>query len=471
MANGSADVPATDFAITTVNVPDRLDLRDMDDRKQVEDDSRMRGFDPIVLRTWLPRITITAILIIVAVVLWQVFDAWRYSLSPEPLSNRLSASLGVPVKVEGSSLTFAPTPRLVIGKLTINNDVVLSRVEVFVTTRRIAQAFHGGGLKWAELAVGPSSVSVEQGHDLMQLLPKLDGALPKGVGLVRFSDLQFPGQPWLKGSWQLELDRGVSGFAKVSAIQTTGGGTLQVDITPESPETVDFQLLAQHWVLPFGMKKPVEAASAEGKVSFAQLSVDRYSVSGPFGEIHGTVSGEASDGWKVSGLVQSDGLDVDALLREIAPSPKRPDSAGDAEGGTPIAQGMASFNGRFDGKGATLDESVAAATLMAQVSVRSALLNGINLGFIAMNPGANPEASGGSTRFSSLEANIVATSKKFTVRELRARAGALLALGEVDVAENNDISGTLHVDLGTTRVLAPIRVRVHGTLAQPKFGR
>jgi hypothetical protein len=470
MANASADVPpATDFAITTVNVPDRLDLRDMDDRKQVEDDSRLRGFDPTVLRTWLPRITLIAILVIVAVVLWQVFDAWRYSLSAEPLSNRLSASLGVPVKVEGSNLSVSPSPRLVIGKLTINNDVVLNHVEIYVTTRRIVQAFHGSGLKWAEMSIGQTPISVEQGHDLLQLLPKLDGALPRGVGMVRFTDLEFPDQPWLKGAWLVDMERGAAGFAKILASQSASGGSIQADIIPVSPETISFQILAQHWLLPFGLRMPAEAASAEGKVSFAQLDLDRFSVSGPFGEIHGSFTGTSDNGWKVSGPVQSDGLDVDALLRQVAPI-KRAEGS-DAEVGAPMAQGMASFNGRIEGKGDTLQDAVASSLVTAQVNVRSALLNGINLGFIAMNPGANPDASGGSTRFASMDATFVAGGSKFVVKDIKARAGALLALGEIDVADNNEISGVLHVDLGTTRVLAPIRVRVHGSLSQPKFGR
>jgi len=48
----STEVPATAFAITTVNVPDRLDLRDMDDRK-LDEDTRRR-FDLTAFRVWAP---------------------------------------------------------------------------------------------------------------------------------------------------------------------------------------------------------------------------------------------------------------------------------------------------------------------------------------------------------------------------------------------------------------------------------
>jgi hypothetical protein len=469
MAYGSSDVPATDFAITTVNVPDRLDLRDMDDRKQLEDGSRQRSFDPAVLRAWLPRITLLGVLAIIVFLLWQVVDNWKNSLSAGVLSSRFTASLGVPIMVENSQFALTPSPRLLLTKVTINNDVVLNQVAIRLTSRHIAQAFQSHGLNWGETTIGPSKISIAQGHDLLQLLPKLDGALPRGIGLLHFEDLQFPDQPWLKGAWKVDMERsGNNGFTRVLAHQSTETGSLQVQLTPESPELVDFQIQIHHWVLPFGFATAVETAAAEGKVSYSQLDVSQFSVSGPFGEIHGTLNGADDGGWKVSGVAQTDGVDVDALLRQVAP-PGKPESAG-AES-TPIAQGVATFSGRIDGAGPTLTDAVDTSQLVAPLHVRSAVLNGINLGFIAMNPSSSPDANGGSTRFSALDAQLIVGGRQTTLRDLHARAGALLALGEFNVQENHELSGLIHVDLGATRVLAPIRVRVRGTLLQPKFGR
>jgi len=474
MAYGSSEVPATDFAITTVNVPDRLDLRDMDDRKQLEDDSRERAFDPAVLRTWLPRITVLGVLAIIVFLLWEVADAWRTSLSAGPLSSRFTASLGVPVQIENVQFSLTPSPRLILGKVTVNNDAVLNQLAIRLTSRHIAQAYQGHGLSWGEASVGPSTITVAQGHDLLQLLPKLDGALPRGLGIIRFENLQISDQPWLNGSWQVDLERNSSSaFAKVLAHQSNGTGSVQVSLTPESPELVDFQAQAHYWPLPFAFVAPIETAGAEGKVSYSQLEVSQYSVSGPFGEIHGSLNGTNDSGWKISGVAQSDGIDVDGLLHQVAPPPKKTDEKtldSGADSGS-MAQGMATFSGRIEGAGSTLEEAVDLSTLVAPVHVRSAVLNGINLGFIAMNPSSSPDANGGSTRFSTLDAVLIASGRQTSLRDLHARAGALLALGEIDISQNHEISGLVHVDLGTTRVLAPIRVRVRGTLVQPKFGR
>jgi hypothetical protein len=472
MGYSSSDAPATDFAITTVNVPDRLDLREIDDRRIDEDGSRLRGVDAAALRAWLPRITIIIVLFVLAVLLWQVVDNWRASLAPEALSTRLTASLGVPIKVESTQFALSPSPRLILTKVTLNNEVELRDIAVRLTTRHVAEVFHGQSLAWAEAAVGASSVTLAQGHDLLQLLTRLDTALPRGLGVIRFSEIQVSDEPWLKGNWRVDLERAANGhFTQVQALQNSSGGSMQVVLTPESPETVGFELHASHWVLPFGFSTPVESASAEGKASYALLEISKYSLSGPFGEAHGSLQATNDSGWKIDGSLQSDGVDLDALLRQVAPPVKRQDG-GESEGGGPtMAQGLATVNGKIDGKGASLLEAAQSGSLVSKVNVRSAVLNGINLGYIAVNPSANPDSSGGSTRFASLDAVVVNSHKKTTVRDLRARAGALLALGEIDINENNEISGIVHVDLGTTRVLAPIRVHVHGTLSQPKFGR
>ncbi len=469
MAYGGSDVPATDFAITTVNVPDRLDLRDMDDR-MLENDARQRAFDPTAIRAWLPRIILFAVLAILVLFVLQTFSIWKAALSADSLSSRLTATLGVPVQIDSAQFSLTPSPRLVLTKVTINKDAVLSQIAISLTSRHVAQAFQGNGLNWGEATVSPSSISLAQGHDLMQLLPRLDGALPRGLTLIRFDHLQIADQPWLKGAWHVELERTAnSGFTKAVARQSDGGGSIQIQLTPDTPEIVGFQLQAHHWTPPFGLKVPMETASAEGKASYANVDVAHYSLSGPFGEIHGALSGAVDGMWKINGDAQSDGVDIDALLRQLAP-PRKTFEHGDADGVT-LLQGMASFAGRIEGQGSSLGEAASASVFVAPVHVRSATLNGLNLGFIAMNPGANPEASGGSTRFASLDALLVASSFRTTIRDLHARAGALLALGEIDIMDNNDLSGVLHVDLGKTRVLAPIRLHVRGSLSDPKFGR
>ena len=182
--------------------------------------------------------------------------------------------------------------------------------------------------------------------------------------------------------------------------------------------------------------------------------------------MRGQISASLDKGWTIDGAAQTEGIDLDALIRQMTPP------AGDAsKQDTPsVMQGTASFDGKFSGHGNSLEEAIGATVFQAPVHVRSPVLNGINLGFAATHPGANESVTGGSTRFSTLEAQIDAHADQVTFRDIRAHAGALAAFGQVSVAPSHALSGLLHVDLGATRVLAPIRVGVHGTIIRPEFG-
>jgi len=471
MAYGSTEVRPTDFAITTVNVPDRLDLRDMDDRKQLEDDSRQRGIDMAAFRAWAPRLFLVGILTVVAFVIFEGVDTLRTALSAEQISQRLSGSLGVPVQIESSHLAMSPSPRLVLSKLTIDHKVTLEQVSFNLGTRHIAQVFQGRGWNWGEAVVAPVPMSLEQAQDLLNLLPKLQGALPHSLSSVRFEKLDIADQPWLAGGWDVTLVRGSDGgFSGVSAIQHKDKGSMEITVSPtDNPDVVGFQVNGTNWVLPFGPRLPLENVIASGIASPAQLDISKYQVGGPFGAVQGSISAKFDGVWSIDGSAESEGVDIDALLKQVAPPPAAADDATPDK--SSLLQGMASFTGRITGKGKTLVDAGALAVFEAPVHVRWPILNGIDLGYAATQPGANSGSGGGSTRFTTLEALVVSSADEFSMRDIHARAGALASFGQVNLLPGHKLSGLLHVDLGTTRVLAPIRVVVRGTLLRPEFGR
>jgi len=468
MAYSGNESNATHFAITTVNVPDRLDLRDMDDRKHMEDDNRERSFDAAAFRTWLPRLLLIGLISGLAFVLFELIDTWHTALSAPQLSQRLSNTLGVPVRVESSQLIFFPKPQLVMRKVNVNEMAVLDTISVNVSTKHIAQYFQGHGWNWGEAVVGASSLTLAQCQQMANLIPHLDAALPSSLASLRIEHLEIPDQNLFPGAWDVSIARVIGkGFLTAAFIQHSKTGSLQIQFTPSvNPALIDFELEARNWVLPFGPTFAIEEAVASGQLSLDHVELHQFSLGGPFGAVRGQISASLDKGWTIDGAAQTEGIDLDALIRQMTPP------AGDAsKQDTPsVMQGTASFDGKFSGHGNSLEEAIGATVFQAPVHVRSPVLNGINLGFAATHPGANESVTGGSTRFSTLEAQIDAHADQVTFRDIRAHAGALAAFGQVSVAPSHALSGLLHVDLGATRVLAPIRVGVHGTIIRPEFG-
>ncbi len=469
MSYGSTEMPSTQFAITTVNVPDRLDLRDMDDRKQLEDDTRARRFDTAIFRAWAPRLFLVGILVAIAFVLFEGIDTWRTALSAAQLSQRLGASLGVPVQIGDSQFAISPAPQLLLSKVSIDN-VVLDTVSVSIGYKQLGQMFQGRGWNWGEALVTTKPLSLEQCRTLLALLPKIDGAVPKSLAALRFDRVKISDHPWLDGTWDVEIARSADkNLASVSASRHLDKGSLHLELRAAAEAgAYTFQMEGRNWMPPFGVSFPLEEIVANGEVAPTHIEVTQFSLGGPFGAASGEVSAKLANVWTLTGSAHSESIDLESLIRLVAQAPTRED----AETPAPtVIQGTAGFSGKLNGSGTTLVDAVSASRFEAPVEVRSVVLTGINLGYAATRPTLAGVTSGGSTRFSTLDANMVATGNQVMFRDIRARAGALAAFGEVDLKPDRGLKGSLRVDLGETRVLAPIRVAVRGTVLKPEFGR
>ncbi len=470
MSQGGSDMPPTHFAITTVNVPDRLDLRDMDDRNQAEEDTRRRGFDGAAFRAWAPRLFAIGILALIAFAIFEGIDAWRTALSAPQLSQRLSTAFGLPVIVGSSQFTVSPAPQLLLGKVSFGQDLVLDEVAVGISYKQLGQAIQGRGLNWGEAVVSTRPLTLEQCHTLINMLPKSAQAFPKTLSTLRFPHLEVADEPWLAGPWDVTVSRRAGASMNTAvAVMRKDKGSLQLELSAAAdPAAVAFQIEAHGWQLPFGPGFPLDELVGSGQVAAGRVNLEQFSVAGGYGAIKGRISGVHDAAWVFAGSAESDSVDLATLIRNIA----LPPNADDASAEIPtVIQGTAAFTGRFDGRGNTIDDAISAIRLEGPVHVRNPVLTGINLGYAATRPTVAGVTSGGSTRFTALDAVILTGPTQTVFREIRAHAGALAAYGEVNLRPDHSLTGHLHVDLGETRVLAPIRVAVRGTILKPEFGR
>jgi hypothetical protein len=254
------------------------------------------------------------------------------------------------------------------------------------------------------------------------------------------------------------------------------GGRMSLALTPQRDTDgqvrVAFQLDAQRWLAPVGPALPWAEVVATGRVSPGLIAVDSYTLSGFYGVAQGSLYAAQDVQWALTGTSRVSNLDVETVMRSLrarslGADPIKP--RGDDNWRAPM-QGVASMSLVVGGRGKTLTEALDLAVTAGPLEVRHALLNGINLGFAATQ-GIASSGGGGITRFSDLDASIVVSGQRLLLKDISGRAGAMATRGTIAVANDLTLTGSLNVDLGATRVQAPLRVEVAGSVLAPRFGR
>src|SRR5882672_1862731 len=88
-----ATAGSTDFVITTVNVPDRLDVQEVRARED-EDDDRTERFriDWYAIRAWVVRLLMLGLVAGAGLFAWEAVQPWRAALSSDRIAERLASS-------------------------------------------------------------------------------------------------------------------------------------------------------------------------------------------------------------------------------------------------------------------------------------------------------------------------------------------------------------------------------------------
>jgi hypothetical protein len=466
---------ATDFAITTVNVPDRLDVQEVRARADQEDDAPRRrlAIDTYWLAVWLKRLVVVGILGAVVYYGYLALSPLRGDVSAAGIAARLTQGLRQAVQVSSAEFRFTPTPRLVLQDIDVAGAYRLGEVSLHFNWQDALRALRDGNWVWGEAAVAPLKLDAMQGLALLRSLEAAGGAIPSTISTIRFESVEFAGLPLLPGKYELVARRAADGrFAPISlsAVGTDGRMKLTVArrLDGEWGETVDFQLDAADWALPVGPGARWSEVVASGRVRPNLIQVDNYSLAGSYGVVQGLIVAAHDVEWAITGSARAPNLDLESVLLHFKGKPAEERAKGQA---AVAMHGTAQLNLVIAGRGDTLSQAIDQSVAAGPLQVRWATLNGINLGYAATRGGPAGTGGGGFTRFSELEAFVTVARTGLKVSGIRGRAGAMATRGEIRVAPDLGLSGALRVDLGAQRVQAPINVAVRGTALQPQFGR
>jgi hypothetical protein len=465
--------PLTDFVITTVNVPDRLDMQEVRAREEEDDEPtrpRRRGLfiDSYSIGLWLRRVLVVAVLGTLIFFVYGQIKPIYDDLAAHRIAERLTKSLGQRVTVGESRLEFTRSPRLALKGIDVAGQLKIDDVGLRFNYEEALRAIRSRTWAWGEAEVGPLKLTHDQAVGMIEALPKVMNALPPSVSVLRLSSVSFADYPLLPGRYEVVVRRGDNGaLASIQMEMLDIDGQMRMKITPRGAgEPVDFSLEALRWKAPIGPSAPWSDLIASGQASPNLLMVDRYVGSNFYGVTQGLLVAARDVEWAVTGTARAININLEQLFRGLRPA----SNGAEADAFRSPFTGLASMNLVISGRGPTLGQAVDFASVTGPLEVRYAQLNGINLGYAATQ-GVASAGGGGLTRFTELDATVMASGRQVLLTDISGRAGAMATRGEVLINDDLSLIGALRVDLGVTRVLAPINLRVRGSALQPQFTR
>lgn len=452
---------ATHFAITTVNVPDRLDLQEERDRAESEEllDERRR----LSLRTWMKRLLMLAAIGVVLTAGYSMIEPLQREVSAPKVAERLTEVFRRPVAVADTEFRFTPSPRMVMRGIEAG-EVRVEEASLLINWRDLWNALRGGQWVWGEATVAPMSMTVAQAGAIARALPAGANALSTKISTIRFESVRISDTELLPDRYEAVLRRGDDGrFGPLIVRQLEGEGAMKLALRPaqtsDGRPVLDFRLDGDRWALPFGPRVRWNEVRANGRVDGRLIEVSSYSMAGFYGVVSGMLYAASDVEWVITGLANGTNIDLESVMQHLRKAPAGQEPA------TPPVQGTATLNLTVVGRGATLDEAVRQSVLAGPFQVRWTSLNGINLG-LAATQGAT---AAGVTRFTEFDGLLGASSAGIRFEETGGRAGALAARGDFTVAPDLAVAGSVRVELGGTRIQT-MTLRVRGNALEPRFG-
>lgn len=457
---------ATDFAITTVNVPDRLDTQEVRAKAATAPSvSRFHPSDFFRLLRWL------VLLAILGGLAWgamRIAVPVREAISPAGVGGIMSKALGLPVTVRGTELRFSPSPRLVITDIIAQNGVRLPEIAVHFNWRDAIRGLQSAHWVLGEARVAPMRLTGQEALDLLQSVPLASG-LPAGVSTVRFESVEFPEIAFLPGRYEAVIRRGIGqrDFNAINLKRMDGSGQFEVEVTPApaSGQAAKFAMFASKWPAVVGPAMTWNEATARGEFGADFLKIDSYSVGERFGNLNGAaLLSRDAKGWKLTGNLRGPDIRVEELIRYV--SGATPAESPQPATAAPL-RGTAKFDLAVAGSGASVTDTLQRAVASGSVSVLGAVLAGVNLGTAATQ--GDLGGSGSVTRFSDLDLDVVVSAGGVNVRGVSGKAGSLRVSGGLVVDRNLRVNGGLRSEVASPRGIAAAPVRVGGTAGALSF--
>ena len=353
--------------------------------------------------------------------------------------------VNAPVIIDEIDISMFPVPHLKLKGIRIGNPV-----DSTIEEARIAWPFAmlaGKTERISRLDVNGATLSADRLVAMTMLGTGDTGTERVKFGEIRIEHLQVGvGKNLAMRELHGAINFGNDGKFAQARFETADRGLL-VDALPGNQEIV-LHIKGQAWQ-PVGVPIAFSALQAQGTLKKSQLDIRDIDTVSLGGVVRGNWHLDWGNDLSMAGDIELRRIDSSKLSAAFAPALK---IEGEMSGRARLRSSGTDWNSLWTNAEIALDSEIARGALQ-----------GADLGEAVRRGGAS-EVRAGSTRFDSLQSNVVISPRNIAARGVKLNAGMMTGSGQFLADRNGHVEGSMTMTLQTSVSSLQAPVQIYGTL-------
>lgn len=386
-----------------------------------------------------------SVIVLLLLVLAQLINL---SMLVNPIQKLASESIQEPVIVKGVHASLWPQPHLVLTDVTIGElmDIKASDISVYP---ELSSAF--SEVKTLK-SIQIESLTIDQDNLTRPMgwiastnkLGKLKiGQVYLGKTLVKTHDFDLP---MLNADIKFDDAGGL-----INTTISNENNHMTAVITPHNND-YEINLTAQDWQAPLGPAVVFDELTVRGTATRGQANLTQAEAKLYGGTVNAQFNINWTDSWNAAGSFQLAKVNLEKII--------------------PVFSEQASLKGRLNAIGTFSMKANDPAKLIvtpeinANFEASDGYIDRIDL-VHTLQIGGNKQGGGVSTHFDSFSGSLALKDGHYQFKQLALEAGQLKAIGEVDIQNNQNISGKIHTELNMKSRQLQSNSTLSGTVGSP----
>jgi uncharacterized protein involved in outer membrane biogenesis len=346
-----------------------------------------------------------------------------------PVEKLLSENISEPVTIRKVYASLWPKPHFVLDDITIGGsaDINIETIRVLPT---LSTLFHEP-ISLQYVKVSGLTLNKDDIHRPLQWMTS-----SASQGKLKFEQILLERTSFVLSGLVLPPLDGELHFTSSGAFNNatfnTGSRNALIQISPLNG-ALAVDLAAREWQLPLESPIVFEELHAIGTIQNNRLDLSQIKGRLYGGNIKAAIFIDWDADWVAKGNFKLSEVELKELITE--------------SGNSISLEGPVTSTAHFSSKAGDFSGLFSKPELLANFNIEDGAIKGIDLGR-AMKAGDRNDIAG-TTRFNTFSGRLTAQDGNYKYRNMALEAGQLKAAGEIDILENQDITGTVHTSLMT----------------------